>query len=68
MRQYTFPTNLRRIRKERGLSQTVLAEMVGISQTSISYYEKSVEYPTLDRVYDLAKVLGVEVEELICIH
>lgn len=68
MGQYTFPTNLRRIRKERGLSQTTLAEMVGVSQTSISYYEKSVEYPTIDRVYDLARALGVNVEELICTH
>lgn len=68
MRQYTFPANLRRIRKERGLSQTMLAEMVGVSQVSISYYEKSVEYPTIDRVYDLARALNVDIEELISMH
>lgn len=68
MRQYAFPANLRRIRKERGLSQIMLAEMTGISQASISYYEQSVEYPTIDRVYDLARALGVEAEELICTH
>lgn len=68
MRQYTFPANLRRIRKERGLSQTTLAEMVGVSQVSISYYEKSVEYPTIDRVYDLARALNVDIEELISMH
>lgn len=66
MGQYTFPANLRRIRKERGLSQTMLADMVGVSQTSISYYEKNVEYPTIDKVYDLARVLGVDIEDLIC--
>jgi transcriptional regulator with XRE-family HTH domain len=65
MGQYTFPTNLRRIRKERGLSQTALAEKIGVSQASISYYEQNIEYPTVDKIYDLARVLNVEIEELI---
>lgn len=65
MGQYTFPENLKRIRKERGLSQKMLADMLGISQASISYYELSVEYPTIDKVYDIARVLEVPVDELI---
>jgi HTH-type transcriptional regulator/antitoxin HipB len=65
MGQYTFPTNLRKIRKERGLSQTALAEKIGVSQASISYYEQNIEYPTVDKIYDLARVLNVEIEELI---
>lgn len=65
MGQYTFPTNLRKIRKERGLSQTVLAEKIGVSQASISYYEQNIEYPTIDKIYDLARVLDVSVIELI---
>lgn len=68
MRQYTFSANLKRIRKERGLSQFALAEKAGISQASISFYEKNVKYPTFDRVYDLAGALGVEAEDLISAH
>lgn len=65
MGRYTFPVNLRRIRKERGMSQVMLAEKSGISQVSISYYENCLEYPSIDKVYDLARALGVNIEELI---
>lgn len=65
MGQYAFPENLRRIRKEKGMSQMELAKKSGISQASISYYENCTEYPGIDKVYDLARVLGVNVSDLI---
>ena len=63
--EYAFPVNLRRFRKERGLSQGELAKKAHISQASISYYENCVEYPTVDKIYDIATALDVSVSELI---
>jgi transcriptional regulator with XRE-family HTH domain len=65
MGRYAFPENLRRIRKQKGITQVELAEKVGVTQTSISYYEQCIEYPTIDRVYDIARALDVTIEALI---
>lgn len=52
------------IRKARGLSQTELAEMVGVEQPTISRLEKGNDSVTLRLVRQVAKALGVEVSDL----
>ena len=43
---HNFAFNLSRLRKEKGISQTELAEKLNIGKQSISDYEKSKSYPT----------------------
>lgn len=65
MMQYNFSKNLRRIRKERMLSQKELANSIGVSQITISAWERDERYPTIDKVYDVARILKVSADALI---
>lgn len=56
--------NLTAIRKAKGLSQTELAEAVGIKQATVSRIEKGVNNPSLDVAERIALALGVNVVEL----
>lgn len=55
---------LKRIRKEKGLTQKELATRVGITQNAISCYEHGTRFPHGKVLYLLAQVLGCEVREL----
>ena len=55
---------IRQIRLSKGLMQNYCAEKAGISQQLWSAYEKGTKYPRIDRAYDIANVLGVDVNEL----
>lgn len=68
MGQYSFSDNLRRKRREKKLSQKDLADRVGVSQKTISAWELNERYPTLDKVYDLASTLHIDIKELICLQ
>ena len=48
--------NLSAVRKRAGLSQTELAQKLGVSQTMISYYEKSTRYYSVDKLVKLCKL------------
>lgn len=54
-----FADNLRRLRKERGLTQEQLAEEVDLSPTSIQGYEAQRTWPHIEAISDIAKVLKV---------
>lgn len=51
--------NLKRLRKERKLTQHELAEKAGISRQSIHYIESQARWPSLEMVVILAKALKV---------
>jgi transcriptional regulator with XRE-family HTH domain len=57
--------NLRRLRKERGLSQYDLAEMSGLSQRMINHYENYASTPPVEKLKMLAKALNVKVAALL---
>ena len=60
---HNFAFNLSRLRKEKGISQTELAEKLNIGKQSISDYEKSKSYPTfatLDKIADFFKATPVQ--------
>lgn len=61
----TLGLNVRRIRKERGLSQEVLADEVGLAVTYVGQIERGSRNPTLDVVERLAKALGVKPLDLL---
>ncbi len=60
-----FSRNLRRLRKERGLSQYDLAELTGMSQRMVHHYETSVSEPPLSKLELLAKALKVRPADLL---
>lgn len=65
---YPFPMhigkNIRALRKQAGLTQTALAEALGIKQQVVVRYEKEEINPEVAKLPALAKALGVSIEEL----
>jgi len=58
--------NIRRIRIERGYSQTALAERACVTQGWISRIETTAdENPTLDSLERIARALGVDMKALL---
>lgn len=53
-----------RIREERGLSQSQLAEMVGANQATISKIERGLGNPTLTMIRRIAKALNCQPPDL----
>ena len=64
-RQDGVGARLARIRKERGLSQTELAERVGVIQRVVSHYETGRTRIPTETLFKLADVLNVSVYELL---
>lgn len=60
-----FISNIERIRKERGLTQTELANVLGTKQPAISRLLRGEEEITLGRAEKWAECLGVSLAELI---
>ena len=52
-------------RLKKGVSQERLAELVDLSRTAISFIETARQNPTILKVIDIAKVLDVDIKELI---
>ncbi len=60
-----FGVRLRRLRKERNLTQVEVAKAVGIAQSYLSDLERGIETnPSREVIQALAKVLGVRAKEL----
>lgn len=60
-----FGINVRRLRKERGLSQEALAHEVDLAVTYVGQIERGLRNPTLDVVEEFARVFGVDPLELL---
>jgi len=56
---------IKELRTERGLSQLELAALAGVHQTQISRVETGLHGITLATAIDLARALGVTVNELV---
>lgn len=56
---------IKKLRKEKGLTQEQLGKLVNVTKVSICGYEKGERIPTLDTLMDLANVLKVEVNYLL---
>ena len=56
--------NLSRLRKEKGINQTDLGRMVGVSRQTISLIERGDYNPSVMVVLSLAKVFAVNVEDI----
>jgi len=57
-----FGRKLSALRKEQGLSQQKLAELLGTTRNAVDYYERRATNPTLDLIQKCADTLGVSPE------
>ena len=58
-------TNLKTIREQKGINQTQLAAMLGVSQGSVSAWETGRWEPSIDALKKIALILSVTVDDLI---
>ena len=56
---------LKSLRRERKITQKNLAEVLHISQTSISKYERGEAFPDLEIVVKMADFFGVSLDEFV---
>lgn len=56
---------LRALRLEKGLTQQQLSEKVGLAKGSISAYEKSAKYPSIDVLIKLCEIFHVSADYLL---
>ncbi len=62
---HVFAANLRRLRRERGLTQEQLAERSGLDLASVGRIERAVRDPGVRTVARLAQGLGVRPADLL---
>ena len=60
-----FGSRLAALRKRKGLTQIQLADQLGVSQRMITYYENEARRPPTQLLPQIAKVLGVPVDDLL---
>lgn len=61
----SFGSNLRRLRKEKGLTQTQLAERAGVKATHMTKLEKDLGDPKLSTVYKFMEALECDAGALL---
>ena len=55
---------IRRLRKERGLSQEVLSGFAGIARSHLAMIEPGVKSPTIETLWRLSDALGIRLSTL----
>lgn len=65
MEKLLFKESLKRLRKERGMNQSELADKLGVSRTTVTTWEKGDALPSLDRIVEIASVLDVDLITLL---
>lgn len=53
------------VRRKKGVSQEILADEIGLSRTSITNIEKGRQPIQLHSLYRIARLLGVEIKEIL---
>ena len=59
-----FGERLREAREKAGMTMVQVRDNVYVSQGVISRYENGLVYPTIERVYELAKLYGCSMDWL----
>lgn len=60
-----FGEKLKALRIEKGLTQQQIAEKIGLVKGSISAYEQSAKYPSIDVLIKLCELFGVSADYLL---
>lgn len=56
--------NLKRLREEKGLTQSELADELSVTPQSVSRWEKGLAYPDIEKLPQLSKLFDVSIDEL----
>jgi putative transcriptional regulator len=56
---------IKEVLEEKGIKQTWLAEQLGKSYNMVNGYVQNRQQPRLEVLYDIAKILDVEVKDLL---
>ncbi len=60
----TTGENIKRIRKEKGLTQKKLGELCGISESNIRKYENGKQNPKIETIEKIANALNVQIIDI----
>lgn len=60
-----FSERLKKLRKQAHLTQTEVAEKLGISQQAYASWERGIKKPTQDNLVKIAQILNVSIDYLI---
>ncbi|MCM8710845.1 DUF5680 domain-containing protein [Clostridium sp. SYSU_GA19001] len=61
----SFSEKLQLIRKERGLSQEGLAEVIGVSRQAVAKWELGQSYPDIDKLIQLSNMFKISIDKLV---
>jgi transcriptional regulator with XRE-family HTH domain len=64
-RRDSYGAWLHHLRKQKGLSQDALCEIIGVPQSTWAYWERTGKFAGRDVILKTAKALDVSVEELL---
>lgn len=65
MRDYKFGTRIYNLRKGKGLSQTELGDLVGVSNKAVSKWETGESKPAMNQLIKLSNIFNVAINDLI---
>jgi transcriptional regulator with XRE-family HTH domain len=57
--------NIKYLRTEKGLSQTAMAESVGLKRGNIASYEKQIAQPSIENLVKIADYFGVDIHQIV---
>ena len=60
-----FNEKLQELRRERGLTQEELADILFVSRTTVSKWESGRGYPNIDSLRDISKYFSVSIDDLL---
>ena len=63
-RNKIFARNLKAERYRKGLTQSQLAEIINVSESTISLLERGLQTPSVFLVFDIAKSFEIDINEL----
>ena len=66
--KYETGERIRRIRKDRGLSQKAFAEQLGVSNSRVSNWEQGINRPDADILAQICLILNVSPSEILNVH
>lgn len=61
----SFSEKLQKLRKDKGLSQEQLAELLNVSRQAVSKWESGQTYPEIDKLIKLSDLFNVTLDELV---
>jgi len=61
----SFAERINALRRERGMTQDALGQIIGVKRDSIYTYEKGLNYPEVRNLITLADFFGVSLDYLV---